>query len=339
MSEGFNIPSEVTSQIAKMFPESNNRRVIAGQLMLWDRKPNSKEQTEIGGTVGVSRTTVNSVINKLSEHGLFTKELGSIPLYKATTKIELNNSLVLPPVGTVGVLPLTEPVAEAPKPIIDTPESHEEQPPKPVEPTVKPPMRASQASRADLESRLDGFKGTLKTMEAKSAAEFLEVKEMISRLSFTPPSGPPNSPEPAPVVEAIPVVPREELTMEERLVELEQRLQTPEEPTDPLADLSAEQMRDLLRSQPKELLAMANPGNPKNQGGRIQATEVTLRPIIVMMTTYTQMLFEKIVHDGYFEGTLSDFLNFTAEQYFTDRGWSLDWNRREPANVGRRRLE
>ena len=80
---------------------------------------------------------------------------------------------------------------------------------------------------------------------------------------------------------------------------------------------------------------MVNPG-AGNPGGRTQATEVTLRPIIVMMTTYTQMLFEKVVHDGYFEGTLSDFLNFAAEQYFTDRGWSLDWNKREPANMRRR---
>ena len=73
--------------------------------------------------------------------------------------------------------------------------------------------------------------------------------------------------------------------------------------------------------QPQELLAMANPG-AGNPSGRVEAQQVTLRPIIVMMTTYTQMLFEKIVHDGYFEGTLSDFLNFAAEQYFTDRGWS-----------------
>ncbi len=323
MSEGFSIPPEVTSQLTQIFPESQNRRIIAGQLMLWDRKPNTKEQQEIGDGVGVSRTTVNHVLNKLSEHGLFTKELGSIPLYKASSRINLENSMELPEAQPVSALPIRTPDEVVPKHSLDIPESQGEQPMQPVEPVEERPMQASQASRADLERRMEGFSGTLKTIEARNDAQFLEVKEMINRLSFNPPSeNPKDNPKPSPVVEPQSNNPS---TLEDRIVELE-KLQSTEGSTDPLENLSLEQIKELVRSQPQELVAMVTPsaGNP---GGRVSATEVTLRPIIVMFTTYSQILFEKAVHDGYFDGTLSDFVNFSIEQYFKDRGYRLQFTR------------
>ncbi len=160
--------------------------------MLRARKPNSKEQAEIGETVRVSRTTVNLVLNKLSEHGLFTKELGSIPLYMATKKIEVRESLGALSGRTVRALPLTETVAEETKYSFEMPESQEVQTLKPLKPAVKPLMQASQASRADLERRLEGFEESLKVQDQRNEAQFLEVKEMISRLSFDSGGGNPN---------------------------------------------------------------------------------------------------------------------------------------------------
>jgi len=119
--------------------------------------------------------------------------------------------------------------------------------------------------------------------------------------------------------------------LQQRILQLENQIVDNNSPADPFEDMTREQMIEVLRSQPHKLTAMANPNavrvdqSPIN---RIKALSVTLRPMIVMFTPYSQMLYEKVVHDESFDGTMSDFVNFAIERYFVDRGYSLDWNKR-----------
>ena len=331
MSDGFSIPAEITLLIEELFPESTQRRKIAYTLMHWNRKPSGKEQVEIGDSVIRGPSTVYKVMQKLMDGGIFTSEYGSVPLYRYSEKIRSGltidkdlDRLDLPDLHKEEgeedqTIPYPLVIAEK---LLMEPE--EEKLPTTVVPPISPTLEA-QVSLQDAE---------IKNIKTTIDGRFSKIEEMIAGLSVTPPpdDNPGGNPTLPPVIESSPAIPRGQLSMEDRLNDLEQRVQSSDGSTDPLDNLSAEQIRELIRSQPQELLAMVNPG-AGNPSGRVSATEVTLRPIIVMMTTYTQMLFEKVVHDGFFDGTLSDFLNFAAEQYFSDRGWSLDWNRRESANV------
>ena len=215
-----------------------------------------------------------------------------------------------------------------PKPGVVTVEQEEVKPPV----SVVPPLSPSLDARVSLQD------AEIKNIRATLDGRFEKIESMIQGLSVAPTEdNPGGNPSTSPAIEiTTPAVPRGQLSTDERIAELEQRLQNSDASTDPLESLTLEQIKDLVRSQPQELMALANPGNPVgNPGGRVQATDVTLRPIIVMFTTYSQILFEKAVHDGYFEGTLSDFVNFSIEQYFKDRGYNLRFTRDDPV---RRRL-
>ena len=120
------------------------------------------------------------VIEKLSKVGLFTKERGSIPLYRQIQKAkgqEVRKAVEKEgmreggnersPPGAM-ITPLGQVIIEA-----------EEGGQEPKEET---PLHIAPASRADLEGRMKGMEGRLVSMEAT----LLEIKKAIKGLNVTP---------------------------------------------------------------------------------------------------------------------------------------------------------
>ena len=99
MSEGFELSEEHVNRIHELFPESEERRKIAYTLLkYYSKTPSTAEQEKLGHSVERSRNTVYKVLTKLCENGLFSKDTGSVPLYRYTEKIRLS---------AVGVEPFT----------------------------------------------------------------------------------------------------------------------------------------------------------------------------------------------------------------------------------------
>ena len=78
------IPGDLQKELDDLFPESAERRKIASVLMFWPAKPTWKEAEKIGKTVGRSASTVGKVVRILIENCHFSKELGSMPLWRYT---------------------------------------------------------------------------------------------------------------------------------------------------------------------------------------------------------------------------------------------------------------
>ena len=72
-----------------MFPESEERRKIAYILRFWNKKPTTAEQESLAQSVGHSRSVTYRVFTKLMENGLFSKDTGSVPLYRYMEKKRL----------------------------------------------------------------------------------------------------------------------------------------------------------------------------------------------------------------------------------------------------------
>jgi len=152
MSEGFEIPPETGIQIESLFPESTDRRKIAFTLMYWNKKPNTKEQDALAEAVGKTRNVTYKVLLKIMDAGLFTEELGSVPLYRYNEKLRMRASMEdrLPIVSGVdktnkGIIEETEeaeetepPIQPAEKPVSDTKQDTESPPITVESPSVSP---------------------------------------------------------------------------------------------------------------------------------------------------------------------------------------------------------
>jgi len=319
------LPEDVMKLVDAEFKTLQSKAVAMELLTVWRGMPSWKEKEAIGERHGRNVKTVHDISQTLQKLELFTAEQGSIPLLR----MELESKKVSPS-GVEGLQedaesenimselpefsPMGVPLEDDPEVITDPPYGE-----------VPDDLGALQNKVFRIEAQLGGLGKKLDL-----------VIPVIQGLSAKNPGNPglPSTPIPEtpPTENPKAIVPSDSL--EERLERIEGMLQDNGE-VDPLGDLSRDQIVELLRSQPKELMSMVNPDGA-GRTGRVEAQAVTLRPVILMLTTYSQMLYERAVFDGYFEGTLSDFANFTMEQYFTDRGWSLDWNKREPAGRGRR---
>ena len=308
-------PPDVTTRV-KSFFRSDNRRKIAMEFMFYDHWPTGEERQEIATRYGVDPTTVAKTLYVLRDKDLFTKDQGSIPLYRARLKAE--NVVVS---VDDGVEPLTVPegqILEDEEVVPDSVENIEER-------GRKAAFLIDNEPEDPHKDRMDAFDARIHGMGEKLDTFISEIRTSIKQVSVTPPKDNPGH-----VIDQDNPELTQPESVEGHLERVERLLQESDE-RDPFDDLNREQIIELIRSQPQELMTMANPGG-KVQGGRVEGQPVTLRPMILMLTTYSQMLYERAVYDGYFKGTLSDFANFTMEQYFTDRGWGLDWNKREPAN-------
>ena len=80
------IPRDLQDELDELFPESVERRQIASILMFWPTKPTTREAERIGKSVKRSTATANEVVRILIENGYFSKDLGSMPLYRYTNK-------------------------------------------------------------------------------------------------------------------------------------------------------------------------------------------------------------------------------------------------------------
>lgn len=334
------IPADIKTDIDDLFPKSEGRRRIAYTLMFWDRKLNTKEQEDLSRWAGFKGGgTTYKVLTKLKEIGLFTDKVGSIPLSRSLLDLEVEKEK-----EQMKTLSHTD------VPLLPTPISAEETlktPSVPPEGTSESPTGEGDpppfSAQIDMKNRMKSAEDGIKQLERTTVAGFEDMKkiltEVVNPLSGAPTaenlsgSNPTEASQPDSQTDTLGDNPGLEVlseSLEDRLGRLETLVQEGGK-KDPFADMSRDQILELLRSQPQEFMTLMNPDGAERTG-RVQAQEVTLRPIILMLTTYSQMLYEKVVHDGFFEGTLSDFANFTMEQYFTDRGWSLDWNKREPAS-------
>lgn len=320
----FELPENLVEKVKRFFPRSGERQKVALQLMYLDHWPSTKEKMSIGGAVGRTDGIVDQTIRRLREEELFIKPHGSVPLYRHT--LEQESKAKDPAYGAlpsiITEIPMENVELEDTKPAFNLGRDYVD------------PQEESRINRLEVE--LHSIKNSIESFMAK-------METTVQGLSAKVPDSPADhNPAEAFQPGSQQSMPTENLGAESDTDSLEDRLERIEalmQDRDPFADLSKDQMVELLRSQPQALVALANPDlRPGGEGqtDRVKAQPVTLRPIILMLTTYSQMLYEKAVHDGYFEGTLSDFANFTMEQYFTDRGWSLDWSKRQPD--GRMRL-
>lgn len=297
------IPADTTARVKRLF-RGDNRKKIAMELLFFDHWPTTEERKEISSRYGLEHTTVDKVLYKLRDSDFFTKEQGSIPLYRLRLKSEVPE--VEQDRGDLQDREIDIPVikddVEEENRVQDTPEE--------------------ELDRNLQENRLKKMEVTMHDQGERLENFMAEMRTTINKISVETPKDNPGH------VENPELVPPE--SVEGRLERIERMVQEGSG-GDPFDNLSREQIIELIRSQPQELMTMANPRGV-GQAGRVEGQPVTLRPMILMLTTYSQMLYERAVYDGHFEGTLSDFANFTMEQYFTDRGWGLDWNKREPAS-------
>ncbi len=293
------IPSDTAAGVKRLF-RGDSRKKIAMELLFFDHWPTTEERKEISGRYGLEHTTVDKVLYKLRDNDYFTKEQGSIPLYRLRLKSEV---------------PEVEPYREEPQ--------DEERTIPVLEDDVDEEPVIEDAIERDLqENRLKKMEVTMHNQGERLENFMAEMRTTINKMSVVPPKDNPGHVENPALLEPE--------SIEGRLERIERMVQEGSG-GDPFDNLSREQIIELIRSQPQELMTMANPDG-RGMAGRVEGQPVTLRPMILMLTTYSQMLYERAVYDGHFEGTLSDFANFTMEQYFTDRGWGLDWNKREPAS-------
>ena len=300
------IPADVAASVKRIF-RSDKRKSIAMELLYYDYWPTSEDKQKMATNYEMHVTSIDKILYKLRDSDLFTKEQGSIPLYRA----KLGEEVALPPrqEGTEGL------ESEVDKNAGRRFSESDERDLEGYEPSEEELERDLQ------ENRLKKLEVTLHNQGEKVDNFMAEMRTTINQLSTVSPKNNPGLEE---------LVEEEPASVEDRIERIERRLQEGGE-GDPFDDLSREQIIELVRSQPQEFMTMVNPRG-KDLIGRVEGQPVTLRPMILMLTTYSQMLYERAVYDGYFEGTLSDFANFTMEQYFTDREWGLDWVKRQPAS-------
>jgi len=300
------IPADVAASVKRLF-RSDKRKAIAMELLYYDYWPSTEEKQKIADSYEMHITSVDKILYKLRDSDIFTREQGSIPLYRA----KLGEEVALRPRQEITDRPESEVDKSEVKRYSDSNERDVEG----HEPT-------EEELESDLqENRLKKLEVTLHNQGEKFDNFMAEMRTTINQLSTESPK---NNPSQEALVEDEPA------SVEDRIERIERLMQDGGD-GDPFDNLSREQIIELIRSQPQEFMTMVNPRGG-DLTGRVEGQPVTLRPMILMLTTYSQMLYERAVYDGYFTGTLSDFANFTMEQYFKDRGWGLDWNKREPAS-------
>lgn len=310
------IPADTAARVKRLF-RGDNRKKIAMELLFFDHWPTTDERKEISGRYGLEHTTVDKVLYKLRDSDFFTKEQGSIPLYRVRLRSEV-------PEVEQDREDLQDKTVSVSVPEDDKEEEKPHQ--DDVEPSDDPDEEELEKIMQD--NRLKKMEVTIHNQGEKVDNFMAEMRTTINQLSTSPPKDNPGHIENPDQTDLAPPE-----SIEGRLERIERIVQEGSG-GDPFDNLSREQIIELIRSQPQELMTMANPDG-RGLAGRVEGQKVTLRPMILMLTTYSQMLYERAVYDGHFEGTLSDFANFTMEQYFTDRGWGLDWSKREPANLRR----
>jgi len=277
------IPADVAAKVKRMF-RSDKRKSIAMELIYFDHWPTSDAKQKIADSYEMHVTSIDKILYKLRDSDLFTKEEGSIPLYRA--KLAKETELEPSPERIEGV-----------EPVVEKDESY--RPEDPDEAGLEQELQ---------ENRIKKIEVTVHNQGEKLDNFMTEIRATFNKLTVDPPK---NNPEPVdpPNNPSSPAI---------------------EEPNtlNPFSNMSGDQVYEMLVNQPREFMEMMGIQNRPAQGD-IQAVPVTVRKVIVDVTTYTLTCYEKAVNDGAFDGTFSDFMNQCVYKYFEDRGLALGWHKLE----------
>jgi len=312
------LPEELKAEIDGLFPQSPERCKIAYELMFWDNWPSTDDFKKIGSSYGRSGSTVRDVVDKLIEEKLFDKKKGSIPFYnylreKATLAKETG-------MGS-GIQPRMRAPTKTEQSEIEQPEEESSVASGDLnvdsEEAESDDMEAAATFRVfrgkvderfmSLEEKFNKFERGISTDIGKLSES---VEKVVNALSKTPEN--PSS-DPTPIPAEAP------------------KASTPES-LNPFAGMRGEEVYEMYLNQPDafaQLLGRPIPADALAEGS-MSALPATVRRIIVELTAYTQIAYEKAVNDGAFDGSLSDFLNQCAYKYFADRGIVLEWRRKPP---------
>ena len=279
------IPADVAARVKRMF-RSDKRKAIVMELMYYDYWPTSEDKQKMATNYEMHVTSIDKILYKLRDSDLFTKEEGSIPLYRA--KLAKEAELEPSPERIEGV----EPVVEKEEPYrLEDPDEEE------LEMELQ-------------ENRIKKMEVTIHNQGEKLDNFMTEIRASFNKLSVSPPKDNPGTIE-NPVNESSTPMIEEPNTL------------------NPMSNMSGDQIYEMLMNQPREFMEMMGIPNRGSPQGDIQAVPVTVRKVIVDVTTYTLTCYEKAVNDGAFDGTFSDFMNQCVYKYFEDRGLALGWHKIE----------
>ncbi len=232
-----------------------------------DNEPSITECRELSDRYEIETSSLSRVIKVLKDKGLFSSSEGSIPLYRRTLQAEMQLPItpITPtspqssaiaenePINTVVPLPAgtresTELSAIEGLPVEGNEPYNDELPPNEGLLDVKLQVTGLNTRHEGVERTMGDSREFMAKLSVTPASSPIDSQSTLNKPSDNPQSG-------------------DQPTIEERMEELEKRIQSSEESTDPLDNLSTEQIREQIKSQPQGLLAMVNPdmGNP---GGR-----------------------------------------------------------------------
>jgi hypothetical protein len=341
----FTVPQDIVDRLEIIFPKSKDRVKIAVSLLGYDHYPSRAEWLDIAEATGKDKRTVELVLERLVEENLIASELGSIPLWRVHEKERLASTLTdnHPPInpktddsipaGAHGGLPIysmdlsgsIEKEGVKGNTVEQVKENEEEVKKEPAQDSARG-VKVSVHSDAQ-EREIKAIKVKQENFETVITAKFGNIEDALKKIIEQQSK----VPEPQTVV---PVV--SPLKGQPKQPAAEDPVDPPNpgptvNPNDPFAGMSKEQIIEFYENNP--------PPGRKLPGGLsetfVTAPPATIRKIMIEVTTYTQMLYEKALADAAFEGTFSDFLNWAPAKYFEDRGLSLGWHKVERHPGGR----
>jgi len=321
----FTVPQEVIDRLNTIFPKSKDRVKIALSLLGFDHDPTRGEKETVAQASGKTVRSVDEVIERLIKESLFASEIGSIPMWRLNEKARIASLIPSLAPAQPPTQPPAQPLTQQPtQPLTQQPTQPLTQQPtqpltqQPIElpvPTVGVSMENTgvvgvgrQAGVAvpihssvqaqelkEIKAKQEGFETVVK-------AELGGIKELLQRAL--------EQPKQASAVAA---------GTEVRVVSgVKGQTQQPaaEQSESQVESVNADDglFPGVNRTELAQMLLEAQRGGAKRLPGGltesfVNAPPKTIRKIIIEVTTYTQMLYEKAKADEAFEGSFSDFLN------------------------------
>jgi len=335
----FTLPQDIADKVLSRFPRSEPRQRIALTLLGFDHEPTPEEKKVIAANTQQEYRYVNQILDYLREMNLFSSEIGSVPLFRFNEKNRLSADAIIgaskleskqevkPTEKTreeeqvrLQVISVEEKKAEAS--MEDKPEGIE----LPISKGVSPKVIK------DLLDRQENFETVIKGEVGSIKEEIGSVKKLLEKVLEQPKQTPPVA-----VATMVPVVSGLKVQQAAAETPADQPANPgsapqPVNPMDPFANMSKEEIIEFYQNNPT-MAGRRLPGGLSET--YVNSPPETIRKIIIEVTTYTQMLYEKALADGAFEGTFSDFLNWAPQKYFEDRGLALGWHKVERHPGGR----
>lgn len=319
----FTLPKDIAEKVLSRFPRSEPRQRIALTLLGFDHEPTAEEKKVISVNTQQDYRSVNQILDYLREMNLFSSEIGSVPLFRFNEKNRLSIAVEEPrhePKPEVKPEVMAEEKAQAEQQVNPVEEKKAEAPMEARQEGIELPISKGVSPKVirNLLDRQENFETVIKGEVGGIKEEIGSVKKMLEK-ALEPQKV-------QPVVSGLKVQtqqPAAETSVAEQSANPEAEAK-PENPTDPFAGMSKDEIIEFYQNNPT-MAGRRLPGGLSET--YVNSPPETIRKIIIEVTTYTQMLYEKALADGAFEGTFSDFLNWAPQKYFEDRGLSLGWHK------------